>query len=233
MVGGMHGERAACAINGRHDSGVRCLSCFSRILASEVRGVVEAYASIDRMGQDGSRDLGVPFMKSNCEFIVVGWLKGVALQASKGQGRRPHLSFRCPIGFPLSRTSAPSAKACRATGECWHSHLCPDGGRVLDPFAGSFSTEAACDTLGLECTSIEWGEELSPCLMSKRSCLSILNAWSVDTAMRLKRGTSPMPKVGDCCECTLLALKALLLMRCGDHHSRPCNPSMIKRFTDA
>ena len=36
--------------------------------------------------------------------------------------------------------------------------LCPDGGRVLDPFAGSFSTEAACESLGLECTSIEWGE---------------------------------------------------------------------------
>ena len=36
--------------------------------------------------------------------------------------------------------------------------LCPEGGRVLDPFAGSFSTEAACDSLGLSCTSIEWGE---------------------------------------------------------------------------
>ena len=37
----------------------------------------------------------------------------------------------------------------------------PGGGRVLDPFAGSFSTEAACDSLGLECTSIEWGEEFA------------------------------------------------------------------------
>ena len=44
---------------------------------------------------------------------------------------------------------------------------------MLDPFAGSHSTEAACDQLGLECTSIEWARGSSPCRMNKRSCLSV------------------------------------------------------------
>ena len=94
---------------------------------------------------------GVPFMNT-CEFIVVGWT-GTPYKEPRA-GLNSLLSF--PIVQPGKRVH-PAQKP-RDLLIALARHLCPDGGRVLDPFAGSFSTEAACESLGLECTSIEWGE---------------------------------------------------------------------------
>ena len=99
----------------------------------------------------GDAGLGHPFMIQT-EFVVVG-AKGIAYK-QKGQGVGNIL--RCPRVPPLRKVH-PAQKPVELL-KIIARHLCPESGRVLDPFAGSFSTEAACDRLGLECTSIELGE---------------------------------------------------------------------------
>ena len=94
---------------------------------------------------------GTPFMKT-CEFIIIGWAGSPYKR--QGEGLGSVLSYS--IVQPAKRVH-PAQKP-RDLLIALARHLCPDGGRVLDPFAGSFSTEAACESLGLECTSIEWGE---------------------------------------------------------------------------
>ena len=94
--------------------------------------------------------MGSPFSLST-EFIIVGAL-GIAYRRQKGFSNVLRFKKVHP-----SRRQHPAQKP-RDLLIALAGHLCPDGGRVLDPFAGSFSTEAACDSLGLECTSIEWGE---------------------------------------------------------------------------
>ena len=101
----------------------------------------------------GDGGVGAPFQNS-AEYIIVGTM------GDGHQGKRPGAAcstvLRCPA-VPRGRRVHPSQKPVQLLATL-SEHLCPDGGRVLDPFAGSFSTEAACDSLGLECTSIEWGE---------------------------------------------------------------------------
>ena len=93
---------------------------------------------------------GTPFMKT-CEFIVVGWT-GTPYKSPNGL----HSVLSYAIVQPKKRQH-PAQKP-RDLLMALARHLCPEGGRVLDPFAFSHSTEAACESLGLECTSIEWGE---------------------------------------------------------------------------
>ena len=95
---------------------------------------------------------GMPLMRIG-EFIMVG-----TIGKPTTKGGIPNI-IRAPK-IAIGNKVHPAQKP-RELLMTLARHLCPDGGRVLDPFAGSFSTEAACDSLGLECTSIEWGEAFS------------------------------------------------------------------------
>ena len=97
---------------------------------------------------------GYPFMKT-CEFIVIGWSGSPYSRPGAGLGSVLSHAIVQP-GKRIHPAQKPRDLLIELA-----QHLCPEGGRVLDPFAGSFSTESACDSLGLECTSIEWGEEFA------------------------------------------------------------------------
>ena len=103
----------------------------------------------------GGGGTGYPFMGRH-ELIAVAVL-------GKGAQPRPRGGtwdvIECPIVPPNKKVHL--AQKPRDLLIALTRQLCPEGGRVLDPFAGSHSTEAACDSLGLECTSIEWGEEFA------------------------------------------------------------------------
>ena len=98
----------------------------------------------------GSPGMGCPFSMAT-ELIIVG---------SRGRTFRRHKGIANILRHKRIHPTKRVHQAQKPQGLLVElaQHLCPDGGRVLDPFAGSFSTEAACDSLGLECTSIEWGE---------------------------------------------------------------------------
>ena len=98
----------------------------------------------------GRFGMGHP-LRNQAEYIVVGSV-GAAFGRSKGVANVFNVA---PIHH--DKRVHPAQKP-RDLLIALARQLCPDGGRVLDPFAGSFSTEAACESLGLSCTSIEWGE---------------------------------------------------------------------------
>ena len=94
---------------------------------------------------------GWPF-RNTVEFIVACTIGNP--EVAPGAGKPSVLSHsRVPPPSRIHPAQKPHSLLVDLVGA-----MCPEGGRVLDPFAGSFSTEAACDSLGLECTSIEWGE---------------------------------------------------------------------------
>ena len=93
---------------------------------------------------------GRPFRRQS-EFVIVGTLG--AWIGRDGDARDVIAARRVPSNKRVHPAQKPRDLLIALARQ-----LCPDAGRVLDPFAGSFSTEAACDSLGLECTSIEWGE---------------------------------------------------------------------------
>ena len=97
---------------------------------------------------------GCPFVNT-VEFIVVG-ARG-RIYKRRGPG---YPSILQVSRVPVPARNHPAQKPVELL-KILAGQLCPENGRVLDPFAGSFSTEAACDQLGLECTSIEWGEAVA------------------------------------------------------------------------
>ena len=91
-------------------------------------------------------------LRRQAEFLVVGSVGGRPYARTGGVGT----VLRCPA-VPPARRSHPAQKPVELL-RALARELCPPGGAVLDPFAGSFSTEEACRLEGLRCTSIEWGE---------------------------------------------------------------------------
>ena len=96
----------------------------------------------------GSFGMGSP-LRMQTEFIIVGSF-GKTYTTTKGQSnvfrfprvsrqKREHLAQK-PVGLVATLVD----------------HLCPPGGRVLDPFAGSGSVEMACRQLSRSSVSIDW-----------------------------------------------------------------------------
>ena len=97
------------------------------------------------------RGTGTPFQRMT-EHLIVSVI---------GSGyRRPGSGMFDALYYPRLKTRVHSAQKPKKLLMALIRHLCPDDAAVFDPFAGSFSTEAACKALGVSCTSIEWGEEL-------------------------------------------------------------------------
>ena len=113
----------------------------------------ELFKGMQLIVWDKMTGTGCPFV-CTVEFIVVG-AKGTVYKR-KGRGYPSVLRFG---RVPVARRAHPAQKP-RDLLAAIAGLLCPEGGRVIDPFAGSYSTEAACASLGLECTSIEWGEDM-------------------------------------------------------------------------
>ena len=111
----------------------------------------ELFKGMQLIVWDKAAGAGSPFV-NNIEFVVVG-ARG-RIYKRRGPG---YPSVLRVTRVPVSARSHPAQKTVELL-KILAGQLCPEDGRVLDPFAGSFSTEAACDSLGLECTSIEWGE---------------------------------------------------------------------------
>lgn len=100
----------------------------------------------------GNMGIGRP-LRVQTEYVLVG---------SKGEryGRDHDVRnvFRVPP-VPAPRRVHPAQKPVELL-RMLARQLCPPGGHVLDPFAGSFAVESACEQEGLRCTSIEWGVEV-------------------------------------------------------------------------
>ena len=90
---------------------------------------------------------GTP-LQNQCEFILVG-------SFGKPFIRRYGLSniFRSPRVPPRQRRH-PAQKPLPLVQQLAEA-LCPEGGAILDPFAGSCTTETAAVNLGLSCTVID------------------------------------------------------------------------------
>ena len=101
-----------------------------------------------------SHGLGTPFM-NQVEYVMV---------SSVGKSYRPKGEalaniIRVPRVPPPRRVHPAQKPVELLTRLC--RHICPPGGHVFDPFAGSFSVESACKALDLSCTSIDWGHAMN------------------------------------------------------------------------
>ena len=96
----------------------------------------------------GSLGMGAPF-RVQTEFVIVGSF-GATWQRNKATAN----VFRYPRVHHADRLHQ-AQKPDSLMADLVH-HLCPDEGRVLDPFAGSGAVNRACARLGIESVSIEW-----------------------------------------------------------------------------
>lgn len=137
----------ASALPVMKDSSSVCVFCNGGAVAAFWPSMYEAMRHIQLAVWDkGMLGRGYPF-RIQTEFIIIG----VNGDPRRWAGGAPNV-LRYPR-VPLKARQHPAQKPRELLADLARQ-LCPDGGRVLDPFAGSFSTEAACDSLGLECTSI-------------------------------------------------------------------------------
>ena len=99
----------------------------------------------------GQIGMGRP-LRNSCEFIIVGSL-GDSFASNQGASN----IFR----FSRSSASSRTHQAQKPSDLIKHivSLLCPDGGNVLDPFAGSCVTAGVCEESGRRCTTIEWDDD--------------------------------------------------------------------------
>ena len=99
--------------------------------------------------------MGKP-LRNQCEFIIVGAFGTPYISRADVSNL-----FRCPR-VPSAQRSHQAQKPLALIEEL-AAALCPPGGHVLDPFAGSRVCETAATRLGLDCTTIEYDDpELTP-----------------------------------------------------------------------
>ena len=124
-------------------SGSSAIPVFWPILFEVTKGIQLGVWDKGRIG------MGSP-LRMQTEFVIVG-VPGRAYLGDKGVSN----IFRFPPVAPNIREH-PAQKPHDLLRKLIDT-LCPPGGRVLDPFAGSYAVESACSASGRICTSIELG----------------------------------------------------------------------------
>ncbi len=128
-----------------------CVFCNAAALVAFYPPIFEKCSNVQVAVWDKDRiGLGRP-LRNQTEFILCGSV-GIGYAANKGKSN----VFRFK-SVTIQKRIHPAQKPTGLIKELVE-HFCPVGGRVLDPFAGSLVTGQVCQSLGIECVTMEYDE---------------------------------------------------------------------------